>query len=86
MWGRLQQHSCTNDDNDVLISSPTVLAMCVTLASSNAVECQSICPLAYQPLCATNENGIMQTFQNECSRMQENCQRKTSKCGLISTL
>lgn len=63
-------------------TSPTrqpVLAFCATLATSNAVECQSICPLAYQPLCATNENGVMQTFQNDCSRAQDNCQRKTSE-------
>lgn len=60
-------------------SHPLVVALCVQLASSNAAECQSICPLAYQPLCATNENGVMQTFQNDCSRIQENCQRNTSK-------
>ncbi|GFG39792.1 hypothetical protein Cfor_12903, partial [Coptotermes formosanus] len=36
-------------------------------------QCDSVCEEQYQPVCAVDETGVMQTFSNRCKFELANC-------------
>ncbi|XP_055679531.1 vasotab-TY2 [Lutzomyia longipalpis] len=46
--------------------------------ANESVGCQTLCPLSYAPICATDDSGNTQTFPNECALQTENCLKKST--------
>ncbi|XP_059610644.1 vasotab [Phlebotomus argentipes] len=54
------------------------VAVTTLVEANESLGCQTLCPLSYAPICATDDSGNTQTFPNECALKTENCLKKTN--------
>lgn len=68
------------------ISAVVGVALTTLVQANESLGCQTLCPLSYAPICATDDSGNTQTFPNACALRTENCLKKQSKVFFLLSI